>query len=295
MSDSISQEKACALDVAVHTAANALSDAGFDHVDALFSLATGLGNLPTALDRSRQIPLSDVPGVPDLWRAQTLVAGEVRGLSVWMLGDPAGDPPVATGAPSGAVEAWTPGFPSWLAAAMGAHFNVIATAGIALDGGAERLGKLGIVQDHLNLSGRTPLIGLGGSHLGPLFPDLTDLHHEPLRRHALSHGEALGLPVTEVIAACTLGPTLLTPAERRYLAKTGANVAVQGLATPLLASAHAGLSALSIVAITDDGDRALDIRQIVARTEQLAPALDDLLLALSGEIATLSAELRESE
>ena len=36
-------------------------------------------------------------------------------------------------------------------------------------------GTLMVIADHLNLTGRTPLIGPNADELGPRFPDLTDV------------------------------------------------------------------------------------------------------------------------
>ena len=50
---------------------------------------------------------------------------------------------------------------------------------------------------------------------------------------------------------------------------------------PLLAAGHAGLSALSLVAVTDAGEGPVDLTDLLAASEKAAPALDDLLVALA--------------
>lgn len=284
----------CSLDAAVHQAADALRRRGVTHVDVVYSMATGLGLLPSGLDSPVEVSLAELPGAPEEWAETTLVFGELGGVAVCLFEDPAGDP-AGDHAPVFDSEAWIAGFPIWLCAALGAFFCTATAAGVvvAADRADELCGKLALVGDHLNLSGRTPLIGIGDSHLGPLFPDLTDLHHKGLRDAALSHAAAMGIPATEVVCACTLGPSLLTQAERTFCARAGADIAVQGLATPILAAAHAGLSVMALVAVTDAGDGVLDIRRLVSETEALAPAVDDLLLALAGEIDALLDDLRE--
>ena len=286
----------CSLDAAVHQAADALRSRGITHVDAVYSMATGLGLLPTGLTSSIEISLAELPGAPEEWAETTLVFGELKGVSVCLYEDPAGDP-AGDHAPVFDAEAWIPGFPIWLCATLGAFFCTVTAAGVVVDTDRadELCGKLALVKDHLNLSGRTPLLGIGSSHLGPLFPDLTDLHHKGLREAGMSHAKAMGIPATEVISACTLGPSLLTGAERTFCARAGADIAVQGLATPVLAAAHAGLSVMAMIAVTDAGDGVLDIRRLVSETESLAPAVDDLLLALAGEISALLEEIREDE
>jgi len=95
----------------------------------------------------------------------------------------------------------------------------------------------------------------------------------------------------EAVVVASPGPALETPAERHFFARAGGQVAVQGLEGPLLAAAHAGLAVLAIVCVTDRGEGEVDLGQIVAAAERLAPGLEDLLLRLSPEIARVAVEL----
>ena len=65
------------------------------------------------------------------------------------------------------------------------------------------------------------------------------------------------------------------------------------LAGPLLACAHAGLSTLALVAITDAGDDPLRMADLVQRAEECAPALEDLVLSMTDELATVARDLEE--
>ena len=292
------------LDEAAKSVADALRARGFPRIDALYSLATGVGFLPAGLESGGRIELAKLPGVPASWKGASLHIGRVRSADLLIIEDPASEP-------RGDVEgetpaAWERAFPCWLAAALGAAFCVHVGAGVALppdssdpsdpkEAPEPLAGRLVLLTDHINVSGRTPLVGLGESQLGPLFPDLSELHHAGLRRAALAHAERLGLPVSQAVGACTLGPALLTPAERRFLRIAGAQVAEQGLADPLLASAHAGLSVLAVVAVTEDGEDTLDVRAVVAETQRLAPAIDELLQALAEDVARMAGELRDCD
>ena len=53
------------------------------------------------------------------------------------------------------------------------------------------------------------------------------------------------------------------------------------IAAPLLAAAHAGLGGLCMLVVVHSGDGAIDIAQVAARAEAIAPALDDLLAKLA--------------
>ena len=283
-----SMQPATSFDERVFGAAAGLAERGVPGPHALFLLGTGTGVLPGRLENGRRIPLSHAPGVPASWSEALLHYGELESLPVWLIEDapedaPDGEPP------------WAAAFPVWLAAAAGAVSLVHTAAGSALDLGADSLalGTLALVSDHLNLSGATPLVGLGKTRLGPMFPDQTQLHDRRLRAQALAIAARLGLAAREVVAVGTLGPAIETPAERRWFAHAGGAVAVQRLATTLLAAAHAGLGALCVVAVTHAGDGPVDIARTASISAELAPALDDLLAELARHV--VSAALADLE
>jgi len=285
--------RSCPLDQAVRETRDELELAGVTWPEVLFLLGTGPGVLPGRLRGAGTQELDDVRGVPPLWRGAQLHHGLMDAptgpFGAWVLADSSAD---AT-----PEHPWEAGFPVWLAGLQRASALVHVSAGAALPeegGGAPGLpvGTLALCSDHINLSGHTPLLGLADSALGPLFPDLSSLHHAGLREAALSTAAGAGIPAAEVVAACTLGPALDTPAERRFQARAGAQVAVQGLAAPLLAAGHAGLATLSVVVITDAGEGPADVGSILRASEAAAPALDELLSGLLPTLGQLAHDAR---
>ena len=262
------------LDETVFPLRERLRAAGVPDPRVLFLLGTGVGFLPGRLRNAQVVELGELCGECEPWNTQVLHAGELGTLPVWLLEDVSDEPLLDEPA-----SPWVRAMPVWLAAAAGALACVHTSAGSAL-GEPARLPCLAVLRDHLNFSGSTPLLGLGPSRLGPLFPDLTHLHHAGLRAAALERAEALGIRAVEAIAACTLGPALETPAERVMLARLGASVAVPDLAAPLLAAGHAGLAVVAIVAMTDANSGPADVKSVVSAASVLAPALEDLLVAL---------------
>jgi purine-nucleoside phosphorylase len=270
-----------ALDAGVARALHELSRLRVPPPRALLLLGTGASTLPERLTNARAVALGDL-GFPAAWRASTLWSGALDGCAVWLLEEPLGEPRGEQAAP-----AWEAAFPCWLAARAGARVLLHTSAGLGLAReGAPQLppGALVALRDHVNLSGTTPLVALAGSQLGPLFPDVTRLHHVGLRRSALARAERLGFSAREAVGACTLGPSLDTPAERRAWAQLGADVAVQGLATPLLGAAHAGLATLALVAVTQSGDEPAELGAILKATQTATAALEDWILALGADL-----------
>jgi purine-nucleoside phosphorylase len=284
------------LDASVAAAGRALAARSIAEVDALLLLGTGLGLLPGALRGGTRLPLSRLEGVPAAWRGLVLHAGELGPARVLALEGAPGREDEGTSAPELDEAPWVRGWPCWLAASLGAGVLVSTSAGVALPAeGAPPVaaGSLVVASDHMNLSGRSPLVGLGSSTLGPLFPDQSALHEASLRARALELAREKGIALSEAVVACTLGPALETPAERRFLARAGAQVAVQELADPLLAAAHAGLAALVLVCVVDAGEGSADLGALVRRADRLAPALEELVVGLGPDLARVAEERGE--
>jgi len=281
------------LDDAVFPSVAALDEEGVPQPHALLFLGTGLGaHLPKALQGAMRFELGELEGAPEAWREEVLHAGRIGRTAVWIIEDAPGGLEFG----EGGEPPWAAAWPIWLAAAAGAMVLVHTSAGTALAAaGAPPPRSLAVLTDHINLSGATPLLGLGETRLGPLFPDQTRLHRAALRQLAQRAARERGIPLHEAIAACTLGPASTTPAELRWLASTGAHVAVQRLADPLLAAAHASLATLALVGITDRGDERLAMEELVHRAELVAPALEDLVLAVAPELGPLAERLRDEE
>ncbi|MFT5732755.1 MAG: purine nucleoside phosphorylase [Planctomycetota bacterium] len=279
------------MDESVTAALSSIRSAGTPDPDLLIFAATGTAGLLPGLEGGVRLELKDAEGTPPAFQDLSLHAGTIGATSVWICEDA---PNPAAGGPS-----WTRAFPVWLAAAAGAKFLIHTSAGTGLDGeGAAEAPALtpeSIVRvtDHINLSGTTPLLGLGKSRLGPLFPDQTRLHDVALAALASAVAEAEEITLLSSIAACTIGPALSTPAELESYRKAGAGIAVQRLCDPLIAAAHAGLGALALTAITDLSGEQPSIADMVLRASRVAPKLDLLVTRIARDAASLVASRRE--
>jgi len=274
------------LDASTLTARSELRDLGVPDPALLVLAGTGLptwcGDIPNEAASFKVhgvLELSEVRALPDVWSQGQLVFGTVETAagpaSVWLLEDSGLEQ-----APAPDQPAFEPALPVWIAAAAGATVLVHTAAGGALAGAELEPGDLCVVEDYLNLSGSTPLLGVGESKLGPLFPDLSRLFDPGLLRAATQRAGQLGITANTGIAAASSPVALATPAERNWFRTAGADVWAQGLQAPYLAAAHAGLDALALIAIIDADaglDPSVDVQRLVARSEGTAAALDDLL------------------
>lgn len=110
-------------------------------------------------------------------------------------------------------------------------------------------GDLMRIRDHLNLTGRTPLLGAHDPRLGPRFPDLTEVYSPRLA--ALLDVADPGLK--SGVYAGLLGPSYETPAEIRWLRTIGADAVgmstvAEAIALKALGAEVAGVSLISNLA-----------------------------------------------
>ncbi|MDF1837732.1 MAG: hypothetical protein P1V35_07690 [Planctomycetota bacterium] len=281
------------LDDAVADAQQSLKDKGFPAPQCLFLLGTGMGSLPGSFESLGVLPLHELNGVPSVWHEVELVVAQAetdQGVcTIWLMEDAPGSLQFGIG---GGPErpAWERAFPVWLAASMGARTMVHTSAATSL---RDRLpvGSLATISDHINLSGHTPLLGLGPTNLGPLFPDQTRLHHPGLRLRASDHLQALGQTVESGVGACLQGPSSITPAEWKWLTGTPADLAIQDCAGPWIAAAHAGLALIALTCITDGGQEPMRMQDLLQAAENSAPLLEDLLPMLVPDLLQVSKDM----
>ena len=110
-----------------------------------------------------------------------------------------------------------------------------------------------VIRDHLNLTGRTPLLGPNADELGPRFPDLTDAWSPRLRDGLHAAGEAEGVDLVEGVYAGLLGPQYETPAEVRMLRTLGADAVGMSTVLECIAARWAGLEVCGVSLVTNAG------------------------------------------
>jgi purine-nucleoside phosphorylase len=207
-------------------------------------LGSGLGALAERLTDAVRIPYADIPGfhVPT-------VEGHRGELVAGML---AGRPVVAQSGRFHLYEghaASVAALPVRVFAELGVTTFLATNAAGGLRPGFTP-GTLMLITDHLNLTGRNPLIGpvVAGE---PRFPDMSAAYDPGLRALALEVARARGIGLEEGVYAALLGPSYETPAEIRMLRTLGADAV--GMSTvPEVIVAHArGLRCLGISTITN--------------------------------------------
>ena len=144
-------------------------------------------------------------------------------------------------------------------------------------------GSVMVVEDHLNLTGRSPL-------LGPEFVDMADAYDPRLRSVALATAEpgASALAARPGIYAQLPGPQFETPAEIRMLRTAGADVVGMSMALETIAARHAGARVLGLALITNPAAAADATIQVAAIAEvgaSAVPAVAEIVRHVVGSLA----------
>jgi purine-nucleoside phosphorylase len=210
-------------------------------------LGSGLGSLADGVADPVSIPFDELPG----WPAAT-APGHVGRL---LLGTIAGIPVAALQGRFHLYEGNDPGLvvqPVLLFRQLGAQQVVLTNAagGVNTSYGP---GTLMVISDHLNLTGRTPLLGPNADDLGPRFPDLTDVWAPALRSRLHDAARAEGVELEEGVYAGLLGPSYETPAEVRMLHAMGADAVGMSTVLEAIAARWVGLEVCGVSLVTNAG------------------------------------------
>jgi purine-nucleoside phosphorylase len=135
---------------------------------------------------------------------------------------------------------------------LGARVVVLTNAAGGVDPGFGP-GTLMVIADHLNLTGRTPLLGRNADAIGPRFQDLTDAWSPRLREQLHAAGRMEGIELAEGVYAGLLGPQYETPSEVRMLRTLGADAVGMSTVLEAIAARWAGLEVCGISLVTNAG------------------------------------------
>ena len=207
-------------------------------------LGSGLGTLADTFDDAVAIPFADVPGFAAssiAGHTGRLVAGTLEGMRCVAL---QGRLHLYEGHDAAAVA-----FPARVLVRLGIGVLVVTNAAGALDARL-RAGDLVILDDHINLLWRNPLIGpvVEGE---TRFPDMSEPYDRALQAAAEEVALAHGIRATRGVYCAVPGPSYETPAEIRMLARLGGHAVGMSTVPEVLVARAAGVRVLGISIITN--------------------------------------------
>jgi purine-nucleoside phosphorylase len=245
-------------------------------------LGSGLGGLADAMTVDCAIPFGDLPG----WPSATAPGHAGR----LLFGRLAGVPAVIQQGRFHMYEGHSAGFvvqPVLLMGRLGAGVAVLTNAagGVNPSYGA---GTLMVITDHLNLTGRHPLIGANDASVGERFPDMTAVWDPDLRARLERAAAAEHVELAQGVYACLTGPSYETPAEVRMLGKLGADAVGMSTVPEAIAARWAGMRVCGVSLVTNPGAGLsagqLSHAEVLAAAETAGPRLARVIARFVGEL-----------
>jgi len=246
-------------------------------------LGTGLGGLARDIETHATLDYAEIPHFPRstaISHAGQLVCGRLAGLPV-----------VAMEGRFHAYEGYSfqqLTFPVRVMRALGARLLVASNA----CGGMNpqyRKADVMIMEDHINLMGCNPLIGINDDRLGPRFPDMSCPYDPLLIERAMEIGRRENFAAHRGVYVAVTGPNLETRAEYRFLRRIGADVVGMSTVPEVIVAVHAGMRVLGLSVVTDiclpDALEPVSIPEILAAAAVAEPKVRKIVLGILAQEA----------
>ena len=140
-------------------------------------------------------------------------------------------------------------------------------------------GSLMLIEDHINFSGRNPLIGFTAV---PSFVDMSAAYDSKLRRKMQNIALHNNIKLFEGVYIMVLGPNYETPSEIKLFKNFGADAVGMSTVPEVLAAAQQGIKVLGISSISNYGTGLTDKPQ----------NHEDVMITVAESIETLSFLIR---
>ena len=241
-------------------------------------LGTGLGNLAKQIHVEVTFPYEEIPHFPRSTvetHAGNLVIGTLNGVPV-----------VAMEGRFHAYEGYDSKqitFPVRVLQALGAKTLVVSNA----CGGMNpqyRQGDIMVIEDHINLLGMNPLVGINDDRLGPRFPDMCEPYDQKLIDLALEVARKENFTAHKGVYVAVLGPNLETRAEYRFLRGIGADVVGMSTVPEVLVAVHCGMKVLGLSIVTDmalpDALKPAVVSEIIAVANAAEPQITKIVCSV---------------
>jgi purine-nucleoside phosphorylase len=215
--------------------------AGTEPVAIGLVLGSGLGHLADAVD-GVSVPYAELPGFPQAGvsgHEPRLVVGDLEGVRVAVLG---GRSHYYEHGDAGIMRT-----PIATLQDLGADRLILTNAAGSLRDDIPP-GELMLISDHINFSGRNPLIG---EPTDARFVNMVDAYDPTLRAGVEAAAAAEGIALRSGTYAWYSGPSFETPAEIRALRILGADAVGMSTVPEVILARFLGLSCAAISTITN--------------------------------------------
>ena len=208
-------------------------------------LGSGLGELAERIQDAEIIPYREIPGFP-----ASHVAGHAARLVFGRIGE---KEIVAMQGRFHYYEGFTMKelcLPLYVLSQLGVKDLVVTNACGAVNESFAP-GDLMLITDHINFSGRNPLIGPNDERFGPRFPDMSEAYDKALCAYARETAASLDLSLREGVYAFYSGPSFETAAEIRAFKALGADTVGMSTVPETITAVYLGMRVLGLSCITN--------------------------------------------
>jgi purine-nucleoside phosphorylase len=167
--------------------------------------------------------------------------------------------------------------------AMGADLLVVSNAcgGMNPD---YKVGDIMMIDDHINLLGDNPLIGVNDDRLGVRFPDMCQPYCQRLIHKSVGIARKNNITTHKGVFVAIAGPNLETRAEYRFLRGIGADAVGMSTVPEVITAVHSNMRVVGFSVITDmclpDSLQPVDVGEIIAAANEAEPKLTKLISEL---------------
>jgi purine-nucleoside phosphorylase len=247
---------------------------------------TGLGSLTEGIENAKNLPYAEIPGFPVSTvqsHAGQLILGEMEGVPVLAL--------------HGRFHLYE-GFDARQAThairtlgEMGVSTLILTNAAGALNP-SFATGSPMLIEDHINLTGTTPLRGKNEDTWGDRFPDMRRVYDPALRDLAVRKALELGIRLERGVFMQVMGPNMETPAETRMYRAMGADAIGMSTCMEAIAAHHMNIRLLAVSCLTNknlpDCMEEASLDEVIAAAERSSGLMTKLLRAILKEIPQLT-------
>src|SRR3954447_3386724 len=208
-------------------------------------LGSGLGSVGEAMELDTAIDYGDVPH----FLKSTAVGHRGR----LLCGNLGGVPVVAMQGRFHCYEDYSAEratFPVRVMKALGVELLIVSNAAGGLNPNFA-CGDVMVIDDHINLLNRNPLVGVNDDNLGPRFPDMSSPYDRRLGDRALAIARQHDFVCHRGVYIAMLGPTYETRAEIRMTRYIGGDAVRMSTVPEAIVAAHANLRVLGLSTITN--------------------------------------------
>lgn len=142
-------------------------------------------------------------------------------------------------------------------------------------------GDIMVIEDHINLIGDNPLIGINDDRLGPRFPDMCEPYDLMWVDRVRAIARRQQIEAHKGVFVAVAGPNLETRAEYRFLRMIGADVVGMSTVPEAIVAVHCGLKVIGLSVITDmclpDALRPANVEEIIRVAGEAEPKLASLV------------------